>query len=186
MTAAVSIAHFSIEDYHRMIETGILATRRVELIEGLIVEMSPEGTEHTYFEENLAKKLAKLTEGSAYVRENKPITLSNSEPEPDIVVAQLPRSQYLKHHPYPENILLLVEVSKSTFNYDTSVKKKVYSQANISEYWVVDVTRKKLIVYRSPVRGNYQEQTEVLSGAKISPLAFPNLEIAISEIFSVT
>jgi Uma2 family endonuclease len=185
MTTAVPIAHFSLEDYHRMIETGILATRRVEFIEGLIVEMPPEGTEHTYFEENLAKKLARLTEGRAYVRENKPVTLSTSEPEPDIVIAQLPRSQYIEHHPYPENILLLVEVSKSTLNYDTSVKKKIYSQENIPEYWVVDVKGRKLIVHRSPLSGDYREQVELLSGAKIAPLAFPDLELKISDIFSV-
>lgn len=185
MTAAMPIAHFSLEDYHRMIETGILAARRVELIEGLIVEMSPEGTEHTYFEENLAKKLERLTEGRAYVRENKPVTLSISEPEPDIVVAQLPRAQYIEHHPFPENILLVVEVSKSTLDYDTSVKQKIYSQENIPEYWVVDVKGRKLIVYRSPLSGDYQEQTEWLLGTTIAPLAFPGLEIKISDIFSV-
>ena len=63
MTATTfQIAHFSIEDYHQMIAAGILSDRRVELLDGLIWEMPPEGTEHTYFEENLAKRLERLTE----------------------------------------------------------------------------------------------------------------------------
>jgi Uma2 family endonuclease len=185
MKTTLPIAQFSLENYHKMIETGILVDRRVELIEGLILEMSPEGTEHTYFEENLTKKLEQLTQKRAYVRENKPITLSNSEPEPDIAVVELPRSQYLEHHPYADNILLLVEVSKSTLDYDTSVKKKIYAQENIPEYWVVDVKGRKLITYRFPSSNDYQQTTEWLSGTTISPLAFPDIKINISDIFSV-
>ncbi|MEM8778148.1 MAG: Uma2 family endonuclease [Cyanobacteria bacterium P01_G01_bin.49] len=185
METTLPIAKFSVENYHQMIDTGLLVNRRVELIDGLIVEMSPEGTEHTYFSENLAKKLREITQNRAHVRDNKPITLSDSEPEPDIAVVRLPRSQYLKHHPYAENILLLVEVSKSTLSYDTSVKKKLYAQENISEYWVIDVNRRKLIVYRFPSSNDYQQKTEWLLGTTISPLAFPDLEIKISDIFSV-
>ncbi|NEQ21179.1 MAG: Uma2 family endonuclease [Microcoleus sp. SIO2G3] len=186
MTATtLQIAHFSIEDYHHMIAAGILSDRRVELLDGLIWEMPPEGTEHTYFEENLAKRLERLTQRRAYVRENKPITLSNSEPEPDITIAKLPRSQYLEHHPFPTDILLLVEVSKSTLERDTSVKKKIYARENILEYWVVDVVGRKLIVYRSPVSGDYQQRIELSASETISPLVFPDVEIAIAQIFSV-
>ena len=111
--------------------------------------------------------------------------MSNSEPEPDIVIAKLPRSQYLEHHPFPSDILLLVEVSKSTLERDTSIKKRVYARENIPEYWVVDVIRRKLIVYRSPVLGDYQLITELSGSETISPLAFPDVEIGIGEIFSV-
>ena len=185
MITNLPLAHFSLENYHQMIENGLLVNRRVELIDGLILEMSPEGTEHTYFSENLGKKLEKLLEKRAYVRENKPITLSNSEPEPDIAVVKLPRSQYFQHHPYPENILLLIEISKSTLDYDTSIKKKIYAQENIPEYWVVDVNRRKLISYRSPALNTYKQNREWLSGEKISPLAFPDISININDIFCV-
>ncbi|MDJ0730064.1 MAG: Uma2 family endonuclease [Crocosphaera sp.] len=185
MVTHLSLAHFSLENYHQMIENGLLVNRRVELIDGLILEMSPEGTEHTYFSENLGKKLEKLLEKRAYVRENKPITLSNSEPEPDIAVVKLPRSQYIEHHPYAENILLLVEISKSTLDYDTSIKKKIYAKENIPEYWVVDVNNRKLIVYRSPGLNTYEQTTEWRSAQKISPLAFPDINININDIFCV-
>jgi Uma2 family endonuclease len=101
------------------------------------------------------------------------------------VLAKLPRSQYLEHHPFPTNILLLVEVSKSRLERVTSVKKKIYARDNISEYWVVDVLEKKLIVYRSPVSGDYQQRIELPASETISPWAFPDVEIAIAQIFSV-
>ncbi len=185
MKTTLPIAHFSLENYHQMIESGLFVNRNVELINGLILEMSPEGTEHTYFSENLGKKLEKLLEKRAYVRENKPITLSNSEPEPDIAVVKLPRSQYFQNHPYSENILLLVEISKSTLDYDTSIKKKIYAQENIPEYWVVDVNNRKVIVYRSPALNTYEQSREYSSGEKISPLAFPDINININDIFCV-
>lgn len=186
MTIAVSeIAHFTIEEYHRAIETGLLCDRRVELIEGLIVEIPPEGTEHVYFEENLVKKLERSLSGRAYVRESKPITLSNSEPEPDIVVARLPRSQYIEHHPFSEDIELLIEVSKATRNRDLSTKKQLYAAENISEYWIVDIKNRKLIVFRFPASGEYQQRIEFSASETVYPLAFPDIAIAVSEIFAI-
>lgn len=179
------IAHFTVEEYHQMVEAGILCDRRVELIDGLILEISPEGTEHAYFEENLAKILERLTVGRAYVRENKPITLSNSEPEPDIGVAKLPRSQYIHHHPFPENIELLVEVSKATRNYDISTKKALYAQEKIPEYWVVDIKARKLIVYCFPEAEDYRQQSEFSGTETVSPLAFSDISIPVSDIFAI-
>ncbi|MEM9540297.1 MAG: Uma2 family endonuclease [Cyanobacteria bacterium P01_E01_bin.42] len=179
------IAHFTLEEYHRAIDAGLFCDRRVELIEGLIVEMPPEGTEHVYFEENLVDRLKRSLPGRAYIRESKPITLSNSEPEPDIVVARLPRSQYIEHHPFPEDISLLIEVSKATRNRDLSTKKQLYAAANIPEYWIVDIKNRKLIVFRSPESGDYQQSIALSVSETVSPLAFPDLAIAVSEIFAI-
>lgn len=180
-----NIAHFTVEEYHQMVECGILKERCVELIDGLILEISPEGTEHAYFAENLAKTLERLTVGRAYVRENKPIALSNSEPEPDIVVAKLPRSQYIDHHPFPENIELLVEVSKATRSYDISTKKTLYAREKIPEYWVVDINDRKLIVYRFPEAEDYRQKREFSASETVSPLAFPDFSISVSDIFAI-
>lgn len=182
---APEIAHFTVEEYHQMVESGILNERRVELINGIILEMSPEGTEHAYFEENLVKKLERLTAGRAYVRESKPITLSNSEPEPDIVVAKLPRSQYIEHHPFPENIELVVEVSKATRSYDISTKKALYAKEKIPEYWVVDIKNRKLIVYRFPEAEDYQQSREFSATETVSPLGFEDISIPVSDIFAI-
>ncbi|AFY70105.1 protein of unknown function DUF820 [Thalassoporum mexicanum PCC 7367] len=184
MTATLPIAHFSITDYHRMIEAGIIGDRRIELINGLLVEMSPEGVEHTYFEENLAKQLEKALAGKAYVRENKPITLADSEPEPDIAVVKLPRSQYLQHHPFAEHILLVVEVAKSSLPYDRTIKKELYAQANIPEYWLVDLQNRRVMVWRSPQGKTYQTELECNLADLLSMAAFPKLSITVASIFA--
>ncbi|MEB5613837.1 Uma2 family endonuclease, partial [Serratia marcescens] len=79
-----TIAKWTIEDYHRLIEAGILASRQVELIEGDIIEMTPESPFHAYITEDAAKYLQNLLRDFALVREAHPITLSDSEPEPDL------------------------------------------------------------------------------------------------------
>ncbi|MCU0533511.1 MAG: Uma2 family endonuclease [Hydrococcus sp. Prado102] len=182
-------AKFTLNDYHRMIEAGILSFRQVELIDGIIIEMPPESPEHSSYSGNLADKLRDLLLDRALVREGKSITLltSNTEPQPDIAIVVQPRSLYLQQHPYPEHIYFLVEVSRSTIAFDTgdgaTDKPKIYASAGINEYWVVDINSRKLIVYRSPVNDEYQQKTEYLYGDKISPLAFPDIEIAIADIF---
>ena len=177
-------AKFSVEDYHKMIESGLLNYRHVELINGLILEMSPEGTEHTYIGETLADYLRRLTQGVVWVREARPITLSQSEPEPDIAIVRLPHSLYRSHHPYPEDIYLLIEISHSTLKFDTSQKRDIYAAANIPDYWVVDIKNKQLIVYLSPVNGLYENKTILSLEDRVSPLAFPDINITVNDIFN--
>ncbi|EAZ91180.1 Uma2 family endonuclease [Crocosphaera chwakensis] len=177
-------AKFSVEDYNKMIESGLLNYRHVELINGLILEMFPEGTEHTYIGETFADYLRRLTQEVAWVRETRPITLSKSEPEPDIAIVRLPHSLYRSHHPYSEDIYLLIEISYSTLKFDTSEKRDIYAAANIQDYWVVDVKNKKLIVYRSPVDGLYENETILSLDEQVSPLAFPDINIMVNDIFN--
>ncbi|MEO0935451.1 MAG: Uma2 family endonuclease, partial [Cyanobacteria bacterium J06641_2] len=101
----VTLAKWTIEEYHQMIEAGIFDNRRVELIRGEIVEMSPEGEPHAYFSTEAGTYLIRLLGDKAMVRPAKPIILpNNSEPEPDIAIVQPLGREYLEHHPYPENV----------------------------------------------------------------------------------
>ena len=177
-------AKFSVQDYHKMIETGLLNYRHVELINGLILEMSPEGTEHTYIGETLADYFRRLTQEMAWVREARPITLTQSEPEPDIAIVHLPHSLYRSHHPYPEDIYLLIEISNYTLKFDTSEKRDIYAAENIQDYWVVDVKNKQLIIYHSPVNGMYENETRLSLDSQVSPLAFPDINITVNDIFN--
>jgi Uma2 family endonuclease len=185
MITKVTPAKFSVQEYHQIIEAGILAYRKVELVEGIIVEMAPEGTEHSYYGQSLADIFRLSLSGQILVRENKPITLSNNtEPEPDIALVQLPSSRYLSHHPYPEDIYLLIEISKSTLAFDSSVKRKSYAKEGIKDYWIVDIINKQLKIYRSPFQGDYQEITTLKANSILSPLAFPNTIITVQQIFA--
>lgn len=113
---AVVTAKWTIEDYHRMIAAGILANRQVELLNGEIIEMAPEGTPHAAYSQEAGDYLRSILGHRAKVREAKPITLLNSasEPEPDIaIVAPHPIEVYLQHHSYPDAIFWLIEFSDS-------------------------------------------------------------------------
>ena len=178
-----TLARWSLKDYHRMINTGILAGRQVELLAGEIVEMSPEAPEHKFYEEELADYLRRKLEGKALVSEARPITLSDSQPEPDIAVVKLPRNNYRQRHPSTEDIFLLVEISNSSLAYDLGDKKQVYANAGIKEYWVLDLKQKQLRVFRQPSDSSYQEIFLVDSG-KISPVAFPDVQLEISQFLN--
>ncbi|MGB3766520.1 MAG: Uma2 family endonuclease [Phormidesmis sp.] len=180
---AQPLMRWTIEDYHRLAESGILANRRVELIDGNLVEMAPEGAPHSHTLSSGADYLRHHLSGQALIREAHPITLSVSEPEPDIAVVKLPRSQYQNRHPMPEDILFLIEVSNSTLAYDLTTKKETYSEAGILEYWVVDVTR-QIHVFRNLESGVYTEEIVFKSGS-IQPLSFPSVAIRVDAFWGV-
>lgn len=177
-----TIAKWDIEDYHRLIETGILGDRHLELLQGEIWEMSPEGPLHTYVTEGLGNYLRSLLENRAVVREAHPITLSDSEPQPDLAIVQPPRQRYRERHPYPEDIFWLVETSQSTVDYDLNDKKKIYARAKIGEYWVVDVNQNRIHIFREPQGEDYQVKSIVVRGT-ITPQAFSNLRVSVDRFW---
>ncbi|MBE9053147.1 Uma2 family endonuclease [Nostocales cyanobacterium LEGE 11386] len=174
---------WSIDDYHRMIAAGILAERQVELLNGEIVEMSPEGEPHAYCSDEAGEYLIYLLGNQAKVRQAKPITLpdSNSEPEPDIAIVQRLGRDYREHHPYPENIFWLIEYSDSSLNKDLEVKTKTYAAAGIPEYWVINLRTMQMIVFRVATEAGYQSK-EILTQGNIKPLAFPDILISIKQL----
>ncbi|NEQ65084.1 MAG: Uma2 family endonuclease [Symploca sp. SIO2D2] len=179
----VTIAKWTVEDYHRMITTGILKERQVELLNGKIVEMAPEGEDHAYSSDEAGEYLIYLLGDRAKVRQGKPITLpeSNSEPEPDIAIVQRLGRDYRKHHPYPENIFWLIEYSNSSLNKDLQIKSKLYAAVGIREYWVINLQTMQLIVFRVPTKEGYQS-TATLTQGEIYPLAFPDIAISIERL----
>ncbi len=179
----ITIAKWSVNDYHRLIASGILNERQVELLAGEIVEMSPEGPLHTVYGEGLANYLRRQLTEKAWIREARPITLSDSEPEPDIAIVKLPWFQYSEHHPYPNDIFWLIEISDSTLEKDLKEKQKIYGEAGILEYWVLDVKARKIIIFRQPNPTGYTIRQEFNQG-KIASLAFPEVEIPIDKVFS--
>jgi Uma2 family endonuclease len=177
-------AKWTVEDYHRMIASGILDDRQVEMLRGEIVEMMPEGEPHAYFSSEAGEYLIETLGKRATVRPAQPITLPNdSEPEPDVAIVQRLGREYLAHHPYPENIFWLIEYSDSSLDKDLDFKSKIYAEANILEYWVVNLRKKCLIVFRDPQDGDYASKMTIIDGT-ICPVAFPTVEISVKAIIS--
>jgi Uma2 family endonuclease len=179
---SITTFKWSIEQWHRLVETGVLANQNnVQLLEGEIVQMSPEGVAHSFVNRRIADYLRELLKGIAYISEGHPITLDNSEPQPDIAIVRLGEDIYSQHHPYPEDIYWLIEVSNSTLQFDQDTKAKIYARNNIPEYWIVDLINKKVIVYTSPKGNNYQ-QIEIYQTGTIIAQAFPNINIELCEL----
>jgi Uma2 family endonuclease len=180
----ITIARFSINDYHQMIAAGILDDRRVELLNGEIIEMSPEGEPHAYYSRTAAKSIERLLGDRVEVLQGKPITIpsSNSEPEPDIAVVQPRGREYLSHHPYPENIFWVIEYSNTSLKKDLDPKAKAYAAAGILEYWVINLKAMQLVVMRDPIEGEYRSRV-VWSDDTIAPIAFPGVAIDIRLLF---
>jgi Uma2 family endonuclease len=176
VTAIKTLAKWSIDDYHRMIEAGILHDRQVELLGGEIVEMSPETPLHYTTAKRGAKYLEELLSGKAEVRFNGPITLSDSEPEPDIAMVRSPEVAYWDHHPSPEEIYWLIEIAHTSLKRDLEIKLALYAAAGIREYWILDLSAKQLLVFRNPQGGTYLEN-DVMREGSIAPLADVSVEV---------
>jgi Uma2 family endonuclease len=176
-------AKWTVDDYHQILATGILDERSVELLNGEIVEMVPEGEFHAYSSDEAGEYLIYLLGNRAKVRQGKPITFpdSNSEPEPDIAIVQRLGEVYQQHHPYPDNIYWVIEYSDSSLKKDLEVKTKLYATAGIPEYWILNLKQRCLIVFRAPVLGQYQSR-QVYETGIVTSLAFPELPISLARL----
>lgn len=178
-TMTLVLHKWDIHDYHRAIAAGIFTNQSVELLDGLIIDMTPEGPLHAYSDRTIADFLRHHLAGQAYISEAHPVTLSAySEPEPDIAVVRLPSSHYRDRHPSADDIFWLIEVADSSLEKDLNQKVQTYAQAGVQEYWIIDLKNSKVIVMRCPDDQGYQSITESLTGT-ISPLQFPTLQVAV-------
>ncbi|HEY9738023.1 MAG TPA: Uma2 family endonuclease [Trichocoleus sp.] len=178
----VTLAKWSIEEYHQMIEAGVLEGRQVELLNGDIVEMVPEGIPHAYLSTKAADYIRSLLKDRVEVREGKPITLqNNSEPEPDVAIIQPLDDEYGQHHPYPENIFWLIEFANASLSKDLELKTQVYASAGIPEYWVVNLRKMELIVFTQPLDQSYASR-QVFTDGEVHPVSFPDVAVSVARI----
>lgn len=163
---------FSVEQYYRMAEVGLLGPEaRTELIEGEICDMPPIGCRHSATLAWLHRQLAKAVGDQALVFEQSPLRLSShSEPQPDLMVLRPRRDHYSEAHPRARDALLVIEVCDSTWLYDREVKMPLYAAYGVREAWLVDVGVKTLNCYGAPHGGAFVEQTSMqLPGRLVVP-----------------
>ena len=170
MATEILRRRFTIEEYHRMAETGILGhDDRVELIDGEIVEMSPIASRHSACVARLTHVFFKVVGSRALVWSQAPCVLPPySEPEPDIMLLRPRADFYEQAHPRPADILLVVEVSDSSLDYDRGVKLRLYARAGIPEAWIVDVAGEVVEVHREPAATGYRDVRRARRGAATS------------------
>ena len=176
---------FTIEQYHKMTEVGILNEQeRVELIRGEIIKMSPIGLRHAATINRLNQLFQQRLGQRIIVSIQNPIQLADtSEPQPDVALLKPYPDFYETKIPTPEDIFLLVEVVDRSLNYDGDVKIPLYAENRIIEVWLVDVNNQSIKVYRQPEGNSYQDVQNFTRGQSISPLAFSDIIITVDEIF---
>lgn len=175
---------FSVAEYHKMIDARIVGEdEHVELLEGEIVQMSPMRKPHAratakidrWFQRNLGDEYS--------VRVQFPLTLRDSEPEPDVAIVRNRDAVAARRH--PRSALLVVEVADTSVRYDLDVKARIYARARIPEYWLIVVGKKQVEVLKDidPRKGAYRTRLTVPSTGTLEPAAFPGLGLAVRALF---
>jgi Uma2 family endonuclease len=175
---------FTVDEYYRMVEVGILQPKeRVELIDGEIVEMSPIGHRHGVRVIRVNTLFIKAFGDRAVVGVQTSIRLNDwTEPEPDLVVFKHRSDFYAGKKPTPQDILFVMEVADTSLRYDRNVKVPLFAAAGIPEVWVEDAKNDVLYVYRDPRGGTYAVTIEAQRGDFVSPIAFPDIQFSIDHL----
>lgn len=184
MTAQLLRRRFTVDEYHRMGQTGILdEDDRVELLEGEIVEMVPIGSRRHGAVNRLNELFSNRTTGRSIVSIQGPIRLGeNSEPQPDVALLRRREDFYSSSHAEPGDVLLLVEVSDTTIDYDREVKLPLYARHGIAEVWLVDLRAGAVTAYWNPSANGYAQNAQHRSGGTLSPQSLPQIEVGVDEV----
>lgn len=187
---APSVRLINVAEFNRLVESGFFAPdEHVELMEGLLVKMSPNSPLHRTTIYRLARALEQCIGERALVFTQSPVDLPapRTQPEPDIVIAKLSGDEYMTRHPRPADLLLVVEVSNTSLAYDRNNKQRAYAGAGIHEYWIVNLNDQILEVHAEPQMTSggaiYRSKRTLSSEDEIAPIAFPECRVALKNIF---
>jgi Uma2 family endonuclease len=185
MAVVLKTRRFTVDDYHRMGDAGILTEDdRVELLAGEIIDISPIGPLHAGTVGRLTALFASRLGTRAFVWIQNPILLrsEDSEPQPDVALLR-PRSDfYTSAHPEAQDVYLIIEVADSSVEKDRDVKFPIYARAGIPEVWLLHLVAGRLEVHRYPTPDGYQDVDRLQRGASVAPQAFPDLVLAIDDL----
>jgi len=182
----VSPRPFSVAEYHRMVDAGILTEDdRVELLEGVIVLMSPQKEPHAQAIEVLTEALVLKVSGRYRVRPQLPLTLGDSsEPEPDLAVVPLPEpgAPALNRRA----ALLVIEVAGESLRKDRLAKSRIYARAGIPEYWIVNLEERCIEVSRDPdaEAGVYRASSKASPGDELRSSAVDGVAVTVADLFA--
>lgn len=175
---------FSVDEYYRMAQAGILTEDdRVELIEGEVIEMSPIGSRHAACVNRLNILLNRLVGRKMIVSVQNPIYIDEfSEPQPDVALLQLREDFYAGSHPTASDVLLVIEVADTSVEYDRKKKLPLYARAGIPEVWLANLPEDRFEIHTQPLNDKYQSVTIVRRGESIESQTIAGLSINVDEI----
>ncbi len=182
--AQLPLRRFTVDEYFAMAEAGILKREeRVELIDGVIVEMAPIGNNHLGTTDLYTMLFARAVGDRAIVRVQGSILLAErSMPEPDLVLLRARQDFYRYRAAVPDDVLLLIEVADSSVDYDRNEKLPRYARAGVPEVWITVLPERIIEAHTEPSGGRYTHTRVFVSGDTISPSALPDIELVVSDI----
>ena len=180
-TPAADLRHWTREEYERLVAQGFFRPdERIELVDGVIYEMTPQSVGHAVSVRLARQFLGRTFSAGFDILVQMPLALEeDSEPEPDLaVVPGSPRDHLTSH---PTSAVLVIEVADTSLSRDRA-KASLYARAGIPDYWIVLLGTRRLEVYRDPEGGAYRSKTILNAMDKISPLASPEATISAGEL----
>lgn len=174
----------TVEEYERMIKAGIYGEDdRIELINGVIINMSPKGDPHSSATYRCARYFFESLGNRVIVRNQDPILLADSsEPEPDVVICVFDEMEYSTRKPTPKDIYLVIEVADTSVRYDREVKGKMYAQAGIIQYVLLNLKKRELENYREPSPKGYRSKQTLNEGESFNLVAFPKIRVNVKDL----
>jgi len=184
-----TVFRLSVAQYHAMIDAGVLTEDDpVELLEGVLVQKMPKKPPHAIVVKLSTAAIEKLLPAGMHCRAQEPITLSESEPEPDLAIVRGQVRDYSTRHPSAAETLCVVEVSDTTLERDRTLKLRSYARAGIGQYWIINLVDRCVEVHTTPdaARGEpAYTARHVYHPGDATPLLLPgqtNASIAVSEL----
>ncbi|HEX9295902.1 MAG TPA: Uma2 family endonuclease [Polyangiaceae bacterium] len=168
-------------EYDKLIELGAFQDEKIELLEGVLVRMSPIGPPHSSAVQKLNAILTPTLAARAAVRIQSPFAaLDLSEPEPDVAV--VPAGSYDQAH--PDKAYLIIEVADSSLTVDRGVKQRLYAMCGVPEYWIVNLIDRVLEVHTELSGGGYASIERYHAGQAVHPIHFPDVEVRVTDVFT--
>lgn len=179
---------FSIDDYYRMAESGVIAPdERTELLDGQVVFQMTINSRHAGCVNRLNQRLSRQLIDRAIVAVQNPLRLGPySEPQPDVALLRPREDSYDRSHPQPEDVLLLIEVADSSLDLDRRVKMPLYAAAGIAEVWLIDLANDAVELYRDPDARGFRQLQRLGRGGTLSALRLPDLRLDIDDVLGAS
>lgn len=182
--AVLAPHRFTVGDFHRIAEAGVLRPEaRVELLDGQIVDRAPIGPLHGGTVNRLARFFVQRSQDRWLTSIQNPLRMNpDSEPQPDLLLLRPRGDDYLDRHPVPDDVLLLIEVSDSTLEFDRNQKLPAYARAGVPEVWIIDLNAGAVEVYRDPHFLGFESKSVFRSREVARPMAFPDVDVAVADL----
>lgn len=175
------LLRWSVEEYERLVALGVFSPeKRVELIEGEIVEIMSQKPRHAGTIELAEEALRAISPSGFRVRIQLPLKFTTSVPEPDIAVVQGERRSFINSH--PTTAALVIEVSDTTLEYDQTIKAAIYASAGIEDYWIVNINERTVEIRRQPGPSGYRSLQTYSEVDTVAPLFNPTASIVVADL----